>query len=467
MPIINASQFITELDRSENLCDQLALALRQKIQQGILEAGTRLPATRALANELEVSRTTTQLAYDQLSAEGYIVSRRGCGTFIADMAATIASLSPKPASGNYSGLSAYGQSLLKTDFYPYFDTVAKPEKDSDFDFRCGLPDANLFPHKQWLKAQRKILRSTNLNHMHFLQAQGVAELRKNLVRHLKRNRGLHCREEQILVTSGFQQNLQIMMRILCEKRDQILTEYPGYPVVETMANAEGLQVSKVEVDESGISVSDLEKKSNSNARLLYVTPSHQYPLGVVLPVERRRALIAWANKRNTFILEDDYDGEFRYAGAPIEALMSLDDNERVVFMGSFSKTMSVGIRLGFMVLPESLVEAAAKARWCMGGFNQVIDQLTMAALIADGTYDKHVKRCKLIYSKRRKELIGALSKSLKCSYKITGDQAGLHLTIWIPGLNKTKMLKLIAMTETAGLRISALVNRQFSGAVSE
>ena len=399
-------ELILPLDRgrSEPLRSQLEAGLREAIRSGRLQAGERLPSSRELARQLGVSRGLVQDCYDQLHAEGYLSTRVGSATRVAAVGTQTTSAPTAPA-------------------------TSAPAHATDF--RSGVPDLASFPRGDWLWAQREVCRGAPTSALDYGDPRGSPVLREVLAGYLRRVRGAAADPQRILVCTGFAQGLVLALRVLAGAGvRQVAFEDPGYGDGETMAATAqaGLEPVPVRVDQDGIDVGAL---AASGARAVVLTPAHQWPTGVVLAPERRRALIAWATEHGATVIEDDYDAEFRYDREPVGSLQGLAP-DRVVALGTVSKSLAPGVRLGWMVCPPSLVEAVTEEKRLADRGSPILDQLTVARLIESGRYDRHLRRMRTVYAGRRDALVDALGRHAP-AVELSGLAAGFHAVAHLPG----------------------------------
>jgi GntR family transcriptional regulator/MocR family aminotransferase len=422
---------------TERICD----AIKAQIAFGLLGPGDRLPSTRSLAAEWGVSRTTVTAAYEQLIAEGYLESRQGARTQVAQ------GLGPRPASSERRGalehpdrLSAYGQRLA--------GFVPPPMSDEGrmlADFRYGDLAAADFPMLAWRKAVGTALLRRQPR-LRYSDPCGSPGLRTALQGYLWRARGLRCDPDQIVVVNGSQQGLDLCARLLLDPGDQAVMENPGYNLARQVFLAAGAEIVPVSVDREGMCV-----KALPDARLAYVTPSHQFPLGSVMAAGRRRALLAWARETGAYVIEDDYDSEYRFDIAPIPPLQALDDAERVIYLGTVSKTLSPTLRLGYLVVPATLSATFAKAKRLTDRHSPGLEQEALADLIGSGAYERHVRRVRRRNGERRAALLAALSTHLGDAVIVVGADAGLHLVVWLTHVPRAQEDALIARARAVGL----------------
>jgi len=378
--------------------DGLVRALHESIRSGRLAAGTRLPSSRSLAKDLGIARNTVADAYGQLVAEGWLTARQGSGTVVANR------MSTPPAA-----------------------VPSLPEaKSFRYDLTPGSPDVSTFPRGEWLAAARKALPSAPNEAFGYGDPRGRIELRRMLADYLARARGVRADPERILICSGFVQGLSLLSEVLkTQGGTTVSVEEFGYALHLDVIRSRGLEPVPVPVDELGARVSGL---SGQGALL---TPAHQMPTGVPLAPDRRTAAVEWARDAGTVLIEDDYDGEFRYDRQAVGALQALDP-ERVVYLGTASKSLAPGLRLGWMVLPQRLIEPVVAAKRTADFQTAMLDQLTLAEFIASGHYDRHVRRSRLHYRRRRDRLVELLAVRA-LSVKVAGISAGLHVLLDVPG----------------------------------
>lgn len=440
--------------QSDPLHLQIYRGLRSKILDGSYRAGDRVPSTRQLAAELGVSRTTVLLAFDQLHAEGYVTGRRGSGTYVAPVlpdemlrAPVILAdeLSAEAAAGSASpGLSAYARRAQEAG------PIGPPELGSadprlPIDFRYGEPAVDDFPLARWRKL---ITRAAATQHHRYHGPEGTAELRSAIADYLGRVRGIACRRDQIVITSGAQQAIDLIVRITVDPGDRVIIEDPQYQGVRQVCRAAGAATCPIPVDADGLQT---ERLPAGPARLAFVTPSHQFPTGAVMPIGRRQELIRWARRANARIVEDDYDGEFQYTSRPIEPLQTLDEWHRVIYVGTFSKIFSPALRLGYAVLPEPLVEPFRLARWFTDRMPSALEQRALAHLIDDGHLERHIRRVRKRNGERRAVLVAALEEFLGDRITVNGAAAGGHVVVWLDGIAASRLPAVVEEASAAGV----------------
>lgn len=426
--------------------------VRAQMAEGILGVGARVPSTRALAAALGVSRTTVSAVYDQLAAEGFILTSLGRSARVAAVAASAAFASGTPprrtAGQRPAKLSAFGRRVQTMRL-----ASMPPAEHLPFDFLYGAVGARDFPSVTWRRAYLAALWEAQPR-LYYAPPEGDEALRRALSGYLGRARGLRCLPEQIVVVNGSQQAIDLCARVLLDADDAFVFEDPGYSMARSCFEATGAQGLNVPVDEQGLATRRLP--GDHRVRLAYVTPSHQFPLGGTLPIARRQELLAWARRQRAWIVEDDYDGEFRYGQHPIDALASLDTDARVIYVGTFSKALSPQLRLGYLVLPTELQEPFRKAKRLTDRHAPVLEQRTMAALIESGAYERHVRRMRREYERRREALLGAMARELPQGTEILGAAAGLHVVMRLPLTGLGAELALITAARRRGVAVYPL-----------
>ncbi len=397
-----------ELDRQSKtpFYRQIYERLAGAISRGVLRPGERLPSSRSLASQLSTSRGTIDLAYSLLSSDGYIHTQGAAGTVVAERPAAHAK-APEPSPDRQR----------TEQFHANFSI--KP-------FLMGQPALDVFPRKLWTRLSVKHARQWNIPAMAAPDPLGYAPLRKAVASYLAVSRGVLCSPSQVIITSGFQSSLGLLTRALLSPGDAIWLEDPGYFMVRIAFEMAGGKVTGVPVDAEGLNVRAGIKRA-PRARFAYVTPSHQAPLGVSLSVERRSALLDWAARAGAWILEDDYDGEFRYGSRPLPALKSLDHAGRVIYIGSFSKVLFPGIRLSYLVVPDSCFPAINRVCQVLYRDRAVLNQATVAEFLAEGHFARHIKRMRKLYADRREALARGLADAFGKRIDLQLEAGGMHL----------------------------------------
>ena len=412
--------------------------LRAAILDGRLPPGAALPATRELAAQLGVSRNTVTGAYQRLTAEGFVVGRVGAGTFVsAELPATRARRAP---AGVVLEPHARWREPAKGDVVEH----------ARHDFRIGVPDAKLFPWDEWRRSLARQLRVQRARPASYGAPEGLPELREAIARHVGLVRAVHAGADDVLVTSGARQAFDLIARVLVDRGTCVAVEDPGYPPARAAFAAAGAKIAAVPVDGEGLVVAKLPR----NARVVYVTPSHQFPLGVAMSLARRLELLRWAEHHGAAIVEDDYDSEFRFDGRPLEPLQSLDRAGRVLYVGTFSKVLLPALRAGFVVAPPSIMPALRAARAVADSHGSPFIQAALAALVADGTLARHVRRARRTYGERRDRILAAIDRELGDLVTVIPASAGLHLAAWLRDRRLEPSLS--RRTAAAGVAVQSL-----------
>lgn len=421
------------LDESSSvpLYRQLYDRLRAAILMGQLLPGTRLPSTREMANELGVSRNTLMNAFDQLLAEGYVEGHVGSGTFVSRtlpedlLEARVKARRVNRLHSGRRSLSRRGRVLVKTPV-----TVAGPVGKMR-PFIPGIPALDEFPISLWSRLAAQRWRHLAPDLLNYGAPAGYRPLREAIAAYLGPSRGVQCHPDQIVIVSGTQQALDLAARILLDAGDPVLVEAYCYTAARAALLGAGACLVPVAVDEAGLDISSSVAQSSA-ARVAYVTPSHQYPLGVTMSLPRRLALLDWANRAQAWILEDDYDSEYRFAGRPLAALQGLDRGGRVIYIGTFSKVLFPSLRIGYLVAPPDLVDAFVTARAVIGWCSPAIDQAVLADFITEGHFTRHIRRMRPIYAERQAALIDALRRDVGRVLDVKPADAGIHLSCSLP-----------------------------------
>jgi len=433
--------------------------LRERIASGEIPAGTRLPSTRATAVELGISRNTVLLAYEQLTAEGYVRGRAGGGTVVqhvereAAPAGTHASVQLHTSTPRRLRMARFGRAVTARRSLPLLSGYVSERPRLAFDFRYGLPAIADFPVASWQRHLSRCARKASVRAHDYGHPQGSPALREALARYLLRARGVRCRPSHIVVTTGSQQGLDLGARLLLDVGERAIVEEPGYEGARRTFAAAGAELEFVPTDQAGLDVDALGGRS---ARVVHVTPSHQYPLGGILPYPRRVALLAWAASSDAYVFEDDYDSEYRYEGRPVEALKSLDTDDRVLYLGTFSKVMFPALRLGYAVLPEALVEPFTRAKLIADGGTSVLEQDALADFLSSGEFERHIRRSRMRYGERRSTLLSALDEQLGERVEVVGASAGMHVVAWLRDVPAGATRDLVARAATAGVGIYSI-----------
>jgi GntR family transcriptional regulator/MocR family aminotransferase len=439
---------VLRLDGTGRLYQQVYRALRGEILSGGLASGERVPSTREIANLLKVSRNTAVVAYEQLLAEGYIQARLGAaGTVVADVLPPDGYVSrpvqpaslrvdPKLAAAGERFLNSaracsesLGLSRLSWELTP---------PHIRYDFRPGRASFADLPYALWCRLLGARARHASLSDLEYGPPAGRRELREAISTRLRRLRGVNADPDRIVIVNGTQQALDLISRVLLNPGDRVLMEEPHYTGARCAFMAAGAELVFSPVDEHGIRIPKPVAGKRA-CRLAYVTPSHQFPTGAVLSIERRLELLAWASRLGAFIIEDDYDGEYRYDGQPLQALCGLDREGSTIYVGTFSKILFPALRLGYLVLPQSLVEPFAATKAIGDTGTAALEQLTLADFIDAGHFDRHLRRTTASNAARRKTLVAALGEHFGDRAEVCGANAGLHVFVWLKGGLKGKV----------------------------
>ncbi|MGB6688564.1 MAG: PLP-dependent aminotransferase family protein [Terracidiphilus sp.] len=415
-------------DRGEQAQRWLYAALRGEILAGRLRPGARLPATRELARQYGLSRGTIVNAFEQLKSEGYIEAATGSGSYVSkvlpDDLLQVAPPMRDNQAANRKQRRAISEFASRATPFPNFEN--RPSRA----FRANLPALDLFPTSLWAQVASRRLRRVSTNLLLGCGAMGYLPLRKAIAGYLTTSRGVKCSAEQVAIVSGVQEALDLTARIFLNPGDRACMENPGYIGAAFVFRAAGARVVPIGVDEEGMLI---RAASLRGARLVYVTPGHQFPLGITMSLQRRLQLLEWARETATPILEDDYDSEYRYAGRPVPALQGLDANGLVLFTGSFSKVLFPSLRLGYLVVPADLVDRVAAIVSITSRHAPLLDQAVLCDFIEEGHFGRHLRRMRQIYAARLSVLLECAKSYLAGLLEICGVEAGLQTAGWLCG----------------------------------
>lgn len=456
------------LNRRHGLSRQLYQALRERILEGRLSGGTRLPASRDLASVLGISRNSVMRAYDQLYAEGFTESRVGDGTYVAllgEKAVAAKKLSTYLSTGLSPGLSTGLSTNQPTSPIDLTNNVIHSTAMQTLEqhhlwpaksglpraFRAGVPAFDLFPFDTWGKLHAAFWRKPGLQHLGYGDPAGEWRLRELIAAYLRTSRDLRCVPEQIVITNGAQQAISLCAQLLLETGDGVAIENPGYRAAGHAFAVAGATLQGMAVDTEGMRSPTVDDPS---CKLAYVTPSHQYPLGVTMSLARRLELLAWAERSQGWIVEDDYDGEYRYSGAPLAPLAALDRSGRVLYIGTFGKIAFPALRLGYLVLPGNLVEPFSRRRAVDMRHSEVGTQMVMAEFIAAGHFQRHIRRMRRAALSRRDALLAGWPQALDGCSPMIKPVAGLHVTVAVDTL--ARETELVSKAESVGVEIAPL-----------
>jgi GntR family transcriptional regulator/MocR family aminotransferase len=455
-----------QLDGSGPLYQQICRAVRGEILNRTLVSGERVPSTRTLADLLKVSRNTVVMAYEQLLAEGYIEARSGAAGSVVSSALPAESLGS--GFSKASGLPQQGPRRARVELSTAGKTIVRAARVvSDtlglqalswqlspptiaYDFRPGRASLSDVPYALWRKLLGARARRATLRDLDYGPPQGRLELREAIAARLRRLRGVDASPHRIVIVNGTQQALDLVSRVLLNPGDRVLIEDPHYTGARCTFLAAGAELVTSPVDEDGIQIPKATSRGRP-ARLAYVTPSHQFPTGVVLPFTRRLELLEWASRTGAFIIEDDYDSEYRYDGPPLQALAGLDRAGRVIYVGTFSKILFPALRLAYLVLPEALVEPVVAAKATTDTGTATLQQLALADFISMGHFDRHLRRTNLSNAARRSALVTAIGKEFGERAQVYGANTGLHLLVWLKSRSGGMIADVHAKAEKAGV----------------
>ena len=450
--------------RQLDLHQRIQRALRALILDGVLAPGLKLPATRVLAKSLGVARDTVENAYVQLHRDGFIVRREGSGSYVCEaigaelrgasrrrQAQAVKTSQAAPG----AGLSQRGRMIL--------DSGGVNDQQVIKAFATGLPETRSFPTDVWERLQRQVMKDYRSSVLLHGDPQGNESLRKAIATYLNLERGANCAPDQVLVLSSTRQALFLCAQLLVDVGKPILLENPGYFGARKAFETAEAKVVPIDVDAAGIRT-DLLHADRSGAHCVYVTPSHQYPTGATLTLERRLELINWAAEKGKWVIEDDYDSEFHYEGKPTACVQGLDKYQRTLYLGTFSKTLFPGLRMGYMVLPRELVKAFTYARSMLDGHTPQILQLTLARFMEDGHYNAHVRAMRKLYAGRQAIMLDAIGKHLGHVVTACRPQGGLQIPCVLhEGWSEEKTIRQAA---SAGVQLPGL-SRLYAGAATQ
>ncbi len=439
------------LDGRGALHGQLVRALKQAVLGGRLPAGARLPPTRLLAQQLRLSRNTVLAAYEQLRAEGFLQARVGAGSYVAVPAAAALPLREPPP--RLPPQTAYARRLRR--YHDHGQMPGRRAPGTLHSFQYGVPSTNPLLTTAWARALSHAAAYTPPN---YPTAQGLPALRTALCEYLWLRRGVRATPEEVIVVAGTQQAISLTARVLLEENDEVAIEEPQYFAVREALQIHGARLLPVPVDAEGLRTDLLPERA---PRLVCVTPSHQFPTGALMSMARRRALLDYAAAHDCWIFEDDYDGEFRYDARPHAALAGLDEGRRVIYTGTFSKALFPALRLGYIVAPPGLREDFVAAKWVDDFGSPAIEQAALAHFLAEGGFERHLRRTAKTLRQRRQALLAALRGLAGPAVRIDDSQAGMHLLVWLTGRSAAQGEAFIAFAQTRGLGLYSVAPYYF------
>ncbi|MDR6125239.1 GntR family transcriptional regulator/MocR family aminotransferase [Bacillus sp. SLBN-46] len=402
---------------SEPLYSQLYHWIKKEIEEGRLLPGMKMPSIRQLTTHLKVSRNTVEAAYQQLQSEGYLESVPKSGIWVAEI--------EKP-------------SLHPIDVVHPIMLECKPSSEVLVDFEYGNVDLDKFPLKQWKKCLSDAVDQENNWLFEYSEKQGEFALRREISNYLLQSRGVRSTPEQILITAGTQTSMALICRLLALQKKFVAMEEPGYSGVRSVFEDQGCYIEPVPLEKDGLSVEHIQ---TSRAKAVYLTPSHQFPFGMVLSISKRMRLLKWAYQTGGYIIEDDYDGEFRYRGQPIPSLKSLDEEEKVIYLGTFSKSFLPSVRLSYIVFPPSLMVQYSRK---FADYNQSVSpiiQRAMALFMQSGEFERHIRRMRKLYQRKHQTLLRSIEQYMGTKVKIVGEKSGLHIILKLKDVSTFELIE--------------------------
>jgi GntR family transcriptional regulator/MocR family aminotransferase len=419
------------LDRASAipLYQQLAEKLRHAVLEGRIKPNQKLPSSRTLAKSLNISRFTVTQSYEQLESEGYLETRSGAGTYVGsqipDDWLQSKAIEPVAAQSSPSSvLSQFGNNLISVK------QLEISEPKNEISFRYGNPAVEYFPISQWRRLLSRHCQNSPTLLNYTTDAAGYFPLRVEIANYLGRSRAVRCTPEQVIIINGSQQALNLISRLLLDPGDWVAIEDPGYLGARYCFRGQGANLQPITINSEGLNVEALIR-CHQKFKLVYVTPSHQFPTGVTLPLAQRIALLQWAQTTGTLIVEDDYDSEYRYGEQPIPALQGMDKSQSVIYVGTFSKILFPSLRIGYLVVPPSWISLVSKAKWLCDRFCPILEQYALTDWIAEGHFERHIRRMRHLYNLRRQVLIEAFQNYFGSRVTIFGANAGIHVMVKI------------------------------------
>lgn len=431
------------IGRRGDLSVQIYRQLLEAILDGRLRPGERLPPTRELAGRLDVSRNTVGVAYEFLVAEGVLVGRVGAGSFVCAEPLRRTTRAPRAPSGAVQPRDVWRSMPAPAD---------RPARAAAYDFSVGTPDSALFPFATWRRLIAHEFRSPSASYARYGQPAGHAALRAAIARHVSVSRAVRADAEDVIVTQGAQQAFDLIGRVLISEGTCVTVEEPGYPYARLLFQSLGARVIGVPVDEEGLRVDTIPR----TARLVYVTPSHQFPLGVAMSLRRRAALLSWAEQRGAVVVEDDYDSEFRLGGRPLDPLQTLDRTGRVIYVGTFSKVLLPALRLGFLIAPATLQPALQMAKQLTDWHGDLATQAALARFIDQGLLARHIRRVMREYASRYAEIADSLDHRFGDWLRPMPPAAGIHVAAEVVPGASVNIAHVVRRAEERGVRVKAL-----------
>ena len=441
-----ADLYAWQLDRTSRtpLSRQIYMQVRSAVLSGALAAGTRVPSSRVMASRLGVARTSVVSAYEQLLAEGYVESRHGSGTFISQEVAGL-------ATRRRTARAIRRTVPIPAKAFPDFERSAMQGEARPFNTGRTLIDARTA--ETWRTLTHRAVRQLGPYDLGYADPAGLVELRANICDYLRAARAVQCEPEQIVITAGTQQAVDIAIRVLLSAGDEVWVEEPGYPLTYAQLMLARVRPHAIAVDEQGLVV-DAGRRKAPRARAVFVTPSHQFPSGVAMSMARRLELLAWARQSGAFIVEDDYTSEFRYSGPPLASLQGLDESEQVIYVGTFNKALFPGLRLGYAVVPRALLQAFVGARYLIDRQPATLQQAVVSQFMQQGHFAAHIRRMRQLYREQRDALAETLVRRGAGSLEVALPDQGMHLVAYLR--DGTSDIEIEAAARRAGIVVRAI-----------
>jgi GntR family transcriptional regulator/MocR family aminotransferase len=419
--------------------------LRAAVLDGRLRTGDALPPSRQLAEQLGVARATIVGAYDQLTSEGFITSHRGSGTFVTDVAVRAA-----PATGKAP--HEHSAALLPRPIWNNVRLEQPLRPPATFDFRTGLADTSAFPFQAWRRLSADAMSAPTVGKAFYGNPAGYWPLRQAIARHIAVSRGVVTDADEVTITNGTQQAVDLIARVLLGPGDRAAVEDPGYEPPRRLLETLGVDVVGVPVDDEGLVVDAIPQ----GTKLVYLTPAHQYPLGMVMTLRRRAALLEWARRNKAAIVEDDYDSEFRFAGRPVQPIQTLDGDGRVVYVGSFSKTILPTLRVGYIVTPTSLTQALHAAKYLSDWHTSLPIQQALAGFIDEGLFARHIRSMRRVYEQRHRLIVSTIRDRFADRLHVVPSTVGIHMAATAPGATPDEIEEVVRRAHQRGVGIQPL-----------
>ncbi len=419
-----ADLYVWQLDRASRtpLTRQIYMQVRSAVLSGALRPGTRVPSSRVMASKLGVARASVVLAYEHLLAEGYVESRHGSGTFVAG------DLTGLPS--RRRGASRATKPIVPTSAQVFSDFERSAAQSDARPFNTGRTLIDARTAETWRSLTHRAVRRLGANDLGYTDPAGLAELRANICDYLRAARAVRCDPEQIVITAGTQQSIDIAIRVLLAPGDEVWVEDPGYPLTHAQLLFAKARLHPIPVDAQGLIVA-AGVRAAPRARAAFVTPSHQFPTGVALSMARRLELLAWARRNGAFIVEDDYTSEFRYSGPPLASLQGLDDTEQVIYIGTLNKALFPGLRLGYAVVPRALLQTFVGARYLIDRQPPTLQQAVVCAFMQEGHFAAHIRRMRQLYREQRDALAETLTRRAADRLDVVVPDQGMHLVAYL------------------------------------